>query len=121
MVEVIWQSLLPSPPNRDKAWFTGAFPSKLNIRWPFSKLLRSKPLFSTGLIFPLFSCPLKIFVGTGAALPASGAGFSARFIGLFGDVLVLEDCRGGAVFDRVEDRRANFALGGKGTASGDGV
>lgn len=43
-------------------------------------------------------------------------------MGLFGDVRVLDEGRGEAVFEvRVDDRSANFALGGNGTASGDGV
>jgi hypothetical protein len=38
-----------------------------------------------------------------------------------GDVRVRDEGRAGAVFERVEERRANFALGGNGTARGDGV
>ena len=58
----------------------------------------------------------------GRLLPVSEVWLRARFIGLFGDVRVRDAGRGGAVFEvRVDDRNANFALGGNGTASGDGV
>lgn len=63
----------------------------------------------------------------GVALPLSELSLNARFIGLLGDffiglrgdVLVLFVLRSGAGL-RIE-RRVNFALGGKGTARGDGV
>jgi hypothetical protein len=57
----------------------------------------------------------------GGAFPVSNAWLKARFMGLRGEVRVRDEARGGAVFARVEDRSANFALGGKGTASGEGV
>jgi hypothetical protein len=70
----------------------------------------------------LFSCPAtELFDEDGGALPLSDAWLNARFMGLFGDVRVREDGLAGAVFERVEDRSASFALGGNGTARGDGV
>lgn len=42
-------------------------------------------------------------------------------MGLLGDVRVREEGLAGAVFERVEERSASFALGGNGTARGDGV
>lgn len=52
--------------------------------------------------------------------PLSGPWFRARFIGLFGDVR-REVGLTGAVLERPEERNASFALGGNGTANGDGV
>lgn len=56
-------------------------------------------------------------------LPVSEVWLKARFIGLLGEVRVRDVGRGGAALaeERVDERRANFALGGNGTASGDGV
>lgn len=54
--------------------------------------------------------------------PESEAWLRARFMGLFGEVRVRDDGRVVAVvFPRVDDRSASFALGGKGTAKGEGV
>lgn len=91
----------------------------------FSKLLRS-----AGLILPLFlfSCPnAKACDEPGVALPPSELWLNARFtgllgdffIGLRGDVRVLGEARRGAGL-RI-DRRDSLALGGNGTARGDGV
>lgn len=70
----------------------------------------------------LFSCPsagpAKEHEG---AFPPSDAWLKTRFIGLRGDVRVRDAGRGGAVLARPDERNANFALGGKGTASGEGV
>ena len=69
----------------------------------------------------LFSCPVsELFDEEGSAFPLSEAWLNARFEGLFGEGLREQDLAG-AVFERVEDRSASFALGGKGTARGDGV
>jgi hypothetical protein len=110
-------SLHPSP-SLESAWLTGAFMSKLKgILALLSKLLRS-----TGLVLVLFSCPPADSADElGGAFPASDAWLKTRFIGLLGDVRVRDEGRGGAVLARPEERRANFALGGKGTANGDGV
>lgn len=82
----------------------------------------SKLLRSAGLVLLLFSLPPTEPVNElGAALPLSDAWLRARFIGLFGEVRVRDTGRTGVVFERVDDRNANFALGGKGTARGDGV
>jgi hypothetical protein len=83
---------------------------------------RSKLFLSEGLLLLLFSCPaVEVADEVGLAFPVSDAWLKARFTGLRGEVRVREEARGGAVFARVEDRNANFALGGKGTASGEGV
>jgi hypothetical protein len=107
--EALWQSLVASPPNLDSAGLTGAGTSELDdILWTFSKLFRS-----VGLVLPRFSCP-----STGPAdvrgdtLPQSGAWFKARFMGLLGEVRIRDDGLAGAVFARVEERSASFALGG---------
>ena len=112
------KSLLPSPPNLDSAWLIGPAPSGLNcILVDLSKLFRS-----AGLLLRLFSCPPPDPVEDGgSALPPSDAWLRTRFIGLLGEVRVREQGRAGVVFERVEDRSASFALGGKGTARGDGV
>lgn len=117
VVEIEWQSLLASPPNLDKAWFTGAEVSELDILTTLSKLFRS-----AGLVLLLFSCPITGLVEEeGGAFPLSDAWLNARFMGLFGEDRVREEGLVGAVFERVEERSASFALGGNGTASGDGV
>jgi hypothetical protein len=83
---------------------------------------RSKLFRSAGLLLLLFSCPTtEAAEEVGGAFPASDAWLKARFIGLRGEVRVRDEDRGGAAFARVEDRKASFALGGKGTASGEGV
>ena len=87
-------------------------------------LLRSKLLRSAGLLLLLlFSWPpaVQVVKTGGAVFPLSGPWLRARFIGLLGDVLRVIVGRTGAVFDRPEERSASFALGGKGTARGDGV
>ena len=84
--------------------------------------LLSKLLRSTGLVLVLFSCPLVDAADElGVAFPASDVWLKTRFTGLLGDVRVREEGRGGAVLARPEERSANFALGGNGTANGDGV
>lgn len=81
------------------------------------------------LLLFLFSCP-KAYAccdEPGVAFPPSELWLNARFIGLRGDFLmglrgdvrVLGGARNGAGF-RI-DRSDNLALGGKGTARGDGV
>jgi hypothetical protein len=114
--EVIGESLLPSPPNLDSIWLTGAFNSELNGIFEFlSKLLRSE-----GLVLVQFSCPVaELAEVIGCMFPESDAWLKARFMGLLGEVLVRDNARGGAVFERAEDRRASFE-GGNGTR-GDGV
>jgi hypothetical protein len=83
---------------------------------------RSKLFRSDGLLLLLFSCPItEPAAEVGGAFPASDAWLKARFIGLRGEVRLRDEDRGGATFARVEDRSANFALGGKGTARGEGV
>lgn len=77
----------------------------------------------------LFSCPNPNACCDefGVAFPLSELWLNARFIGLRGDFLiglrgdvrVLGEARNGAGF--LIDRSDNFALGGKGTARGDGV
>lgn len=84
--------------------------------------LFSKLLLSTGLVLVLFSCPLADPADElGVAFPASDVWLKTRFMGLRGDVRVRDEGRAGAVFARPDERSANFALGGKGTANGDGV
>ena len=83
----------------------------------FSKLRR--PI---GLVLLLFSWPLlELADEEGGALPISEPWLRARFEGLLGDVRVRDDGREGGALDRLEERRASFALGGKGTARGEGV
>lgn len=86
-------------------------------------MVRSKLLRSPGLQLLLFSCPpTSPADGCGVVFPESEAWFKARFTGLFGEVRVRDDGRAGAVLlPRVDDRSASFALGGKGTAKGEGV
>jgi hypothetical protein len=110
-------SLEPSP-SLESAWLTGALISRLKaILVLLSKLFRS-----TGLVLALFSCPLADPADElGGAFPASDAWLKTRFMGLRGEVRVRDEGRGGAVFARPEERKANFALGGNGTANGDGV
>lgn len=113
----MWQSLLPSPPNLDNAWFTGAETSELDILATLSKLFRS-----AGLLLLLFSCPpTGLAEEGGGAFPLSDVWLNTRFMGLFGEVRVREEGLAGAVFERDKERSASFALGGNGTASGDGV
>lgn len=82
----------------------------------------SKLFRPVGLVLPLFSWPLADPADElGNALPLSDVWLKARFIGLFGEVRVRELGRVVEVLDRAEERNANFALGGKGTARGDGV
>lgn len=96
---------------------TGAETSELDILAILSKLFRS-----AGLVLVLFSCPgTELADEDGGALPLSDAWLNARFMGLLGEVRVREDGLAGAVFERVEERSASFALGGNGTARGDGV
>ena len=96
---------------------TGAETSELDILAILSKLFRS-----AGLVLLLFSCPVtELADENGGALPLFDAWLNARFMGLFGEVRVREDGLVGAVFERVEERSASFALGGNGTARGDGV
>ena len=118
VVDVRLQSLAPSPPSRDRAWLIGLAMSILKgILETRSKLFRSE-----GLLLLLFSCPTTEPADeVGGALPVSDAWLKARFMGLRGEVRVRDEDRGGAAFARVEDRKANFALGGNGTASGEGV
>ena len=109
--------MLASPPNLDKACRTGADTSELDILATLSKLFRS-----AGLVLLLFSCPfIGLFDEGGSVFPLSDAWLKARFTGLFGDVRSREQGLAGAVFERVDDRSASFALGGNGTASGEGV
>jgi hypothetical protein len=69
VVEIVWQSLLASPPNLDRAWLTGAGTSKLAILEILSKLFRS-----AGLVLLLFSCPhTELADDDGGALPLSDA------------------------------------------------
>lgn len=117
--EAMWQSLAPSPPSREKAGLIGAFifSGLRGILEVFSKLLRS-----VGLVLLLFSCPPnELPEEEGGTLPVSEFWLRARFGGLLGDVRVRDDGREGGALDRLEDRSASFALGGKGTASGEGV
>lgn len=84
---------------------------------PLSRLLRS-----TGLLLPLFSWPGRAMVEeNGDAFPASGAWLKTRLMGLLGEVRVRGERREGGSFARDDDRSANLALGGNGTARGDGV
>jgi hypothetical protein len=76
--------------------------------------------FSVGLalLVTLFSAPVPGLAGDdGVAFPLSVESLRARFIGLFGEVLERADTRIG-LGRRTQDRDF-FALGGKGTASGD--
>jgi hypothetical protein len=83
----------------------------------FSKLRRS-----AGLALLLFSCPLlELAEEEGGTLPVSEAWLRARFVGLLGEVRVREDGRDCGALDRLEERSASFALGGNGTARGEGV
>ena len=115
-VESPWLSLHPSPPRRDSAWLMGPAES----RFSDILLLRSRLFLSTGLL--LFSWPpaVQVVKTGGAVFPLSGPWLRARFIGLFGDVR-REAGLTGAVLERPDERSASFALGGNGTASGEGV
>lgn len=106
---------MPSLPNLDSAKFMGPAESRLKgIFAILSKLLRS-----IGLV-TVFSCPTDGGESDeDGALPASELLLRARFMGLLGDVLVREEERIG--LGRDADRNANFALGGNGTAKGEGV
>lgn len=120
--DVLRLSQQPSPPSLDNAWFTGAVISTVNMlfsRVDFSKLARALGLRALAV----FSWPLPgLREYDGGVLPLPGVWLRARLIGLLGEVRVRDDARTGAVFDRVADpRRDSFALGGKGTANGDGV
>lgn len=120
VVEAMLESLLLSPPSLDRAGLTGAlvFSGLGAILEIFSKLL----LRSVGLVLSMFSCPpLELAEEEGGALPVSEFWLRARFGGLLGDVRVRDDGREGGALVRLEERRASFALGGKGTASGEGV
>lgn len=115
-VDAVCESLLPSPPNLDKAWFTGPCPSKLKVsRDDLSKLLRS-----FGLLLPLFSWPpATLEFDACIEFPLSETRVSTRFIGLLSEFLVRDEQIVGAVLVRDDDRSANLALGGNGTAKGD--
>lgn len=120
---VAGRSLLPSPPNLESAWLIGAEISGLKcILEDRSKLLRSKLLRSAESDFLMFSCPAADAPNRrGVALPLSKVWLSPRFRGLLGEVRVRETGRAGDGLERADDRRANFALGGNGTARGEGV
>lgn len=84
--------------------------------------IRSKLFRSTGLLALLFSCPPATTDNVdGVIFPVSDVELRARFMGLRGEVRVREDERVGVAFVREPDRNANFALGGNGTARGEGV
>ena len=118
VAEAVWQSA-PSPPSLESARLIGAliFSGLRGILDIFSKLRRS-----AGLVVPLFSCPLfELAEEDGGALPVSEAWLRARFVGLLGEVRVRDNERERGPLDRLEERSASFALGGNGTASGEGV
>lgn len=116
-LEVDGVSLEPSP-SLESAWFIGVASRFRDILEGLSGCLRS-----AGLVLLQFSCPVVIQedkVGV-AAFPPSDELLRTRLIGLFGDVRVRDVGRGDAAFERPEDLSASFALGGKGTARGEGV
>jgi hypothetical protein len=115
----LMQSVAPSA-SLDRVWFIGAVISILKgIFFCFSKLANS-----VGLMLPLilFSCPIPNSCElAGVEFPLSEATLNTRLIGLLGEVRDLEAALGGAVLERLVDRRESFTLGGNGLANGDGV
>lgn len=74
-----------------------------------------------GLVLLTFSWPLNELADEAfGVFPVSEALLSARLIGLFGEVRSRAVGLAGAVFERVDERKASLD-GGNGTARGDGV